>query len=132
MDRPRSDAESIFLAALERTDRAGRAAFVAAACASDNPLRRRVEALSRAHEAAGSFLGCPPDAVDLWAADPTEAFDGRSAAGADTLTVLSRAYGEMPRVLLHDPSDGPETPVPAPPPATTARSVPHRALSPVR
>ena len=125
MDRPRSDAESIFLAALERTDQARRAAFVAAACSSDDALRRRVEALLRAHDAAGSFLGGPPDGADLRAGDPTDAGDGRPAA-ADALTILSRRYGEMPRVLLRDPADGPETPVSGP--AAAGESAP-RPLS---
>jgi tetratricopeptide (TPR) repeat protein len=116
MSRPNSDAESIFLAALERADRSGQAEFVASACGRDEALRRRVEALLRAHDLAGSFLGGPPAGVDLRAFDLTDAADGRPA-GADTLTILSLAHGAMPRVLLRDPLDGPETPVPGPPTA---------------
>ncbi len=38
---------------------------------------------------------------------------GSPPDGSHTLTILSRVYGEMPRVLLRDPPDSPETPVPA-------------------
>jgi hypothetical protein len=51
MNRPRSDDESIFLAALEHTDPARRASFVAAACGDDRHLRRRVEDRLRSHDA---------------------------------------------------------------------------------
>src|SRR6516162_2000407 len=40
---------TIFLAALEKPTEAERAAFLADACAGDERLRRRVEALQRAH-----------------------------------------------------------------------------------
>ena len=50
------------------------------------------------------------------AVEPTDPGVGRSA-GADTLTILSQAHGAMPRVLLRDPLEGPETPVPVPPTA---------------
>src|SRR5262245_23539683 len=53
------------------------------------------------------------------AVDRTDAGSLRSA-GSNTLTILSRAYGEMPRVLLRDPAGSPETPVPAPPSAGEA------------
>jgi serine/threonine protein kinase/WD40 repeat protein len=51
--------ESIFAAALEKTDPAQRAAFLAQACAGDDALRRQVEELLQAHEAPGSFLNKP-------------------------------------------------------------------------
>ena len=70
MSRPNADAESIFLAALERPDLRRRAGFVASACGRDDALRRRVEALLRAHDDAGSFLGGPPAGADLRACDP--------------------------------------------------------------
>jgi serine/threonine protein kinase/tetratricopeptide (TPR) repeat protein len=41
---------SIFVAALEKTDAAERAAYLNEACAGDEKLRRRVEALLRAHD----------------------------------------------------------------------------------
>jgi serine/threonine protein kinase len=54
------NAEEIFHQALARSQ-AERPALLAAACAGDELLRRRVEALLRAHENPGSFLaGQPP------------------------------------------------------------------------
>ena len=49
--------ESLFCEALRRPTPEARAAFLDAACAGDMALRRAVEALLRAHERAGSFLG---------------------------------------------------------------------------
>jgi serine/threonine protein kinase/WD40 repeat protein len=50
---------TIFLAALEQTDPAERAAYLASACRGDAGLRSRVEALLGAHDGAGSFLEKP-------------------------------------------------------------------------
>src|SRR5262245_29334233 len=47
---------SIFCGALERLAADERAAYLDAACGTDAELRARVEALLRAHEAAGGFL----------------------------------------------------------------------------
>src|SRR4051812_6639735 len=47
---------SIFCGALERLAADERAAYLQAACGKDVGLRARVEALLRAHEAAGGFL----------------------------------------------------------------------------
>src|SRR5215204_2785842 len=48
--------------ALDRDSPAERAAYVDAACVGDPALRERVEALLRAHDEAGEFLGRPvPD-----------------------------------------------------------------------
>ncbi|MCC7139379.1 MAG: protein kinase [Planctomycetes bacterium] len=49
-------ADEVFTAALERADASERASFVAAACAGDAELLRRVSSLLSAHESAGSFL----------------------------------------------------------------------------
>jgi hypothetical protein len=65
MSEPKLNAESVFLGALERSDRAGRCAFVASVCEDDDALRRRVEALLLTHDDAGSFLGTPPAGADL-------------------------------------------------------------------
>src|SRR6187401_3148797 len=54
------DAESIFLAVLEETSPAGRAAFLDSACAGDNELRRRVQELLAYHEATNGPLDIPP------------------------------------------------------------------------
>src|SRR5262245_13981220 len=53
------DAEEIFHAALARPP-AERPALLAAACAGDASLQRRVEALLHAHENPGSFLAPQP------------------------------------------------------------------------
>src|SRR5215208_3551595 len=50
--------EELFHSALER-DGAGRAAFLAEACAGDETLRSEVETLIAAHEKGGSFIDSP-------------------------------------------------------------------------
>ncbi len=51
--------ESIFDAALEKSTSSERAAYLEAACTGDPELRRRVEALLRAHEQSGDLLDPP-------------------------------------------------------------------------
>ena len=51
--------ETIFETALSKTAPAERAAYLEAACAGDPELRRRVEALLRAHEQSGGLLDTP-------------------------------------------------------------------------
>jgi hypothetical protein len=48
---------SIFLEALDKEDPTQRSAFLDTACAGDDALRQRVEALLKSHIDAGSFLG---------------------------------------------------------------------------
>ncbi len=55
---------AIFIAALDMPNEAERAAFLAEACAGDLRLRRRVEALLRAHAEPDDLLD-PTDARDL-------------------------------------------------------------------
>jgi eukaryotic-like serine/threonine-protein kinase len=55
---------SIFAGAIERPSPGERAAFLDTACGSDVELRRRIEALLRAHDKAGGFLGDRPVARD--------------------------------------------------------------------
>src|SRR5262249_17047849 len=50
------NAKEIFLAAIEKTTPAERAAFLDTACAGDAALRRRVEALLQAHDEPSGFL----------------------------------------------------------------------------
>src|SRR5262249_18527758 len=57
--------QSVFLAAVEAADPAGRAAVLERECGTDAELRRRVEALLRAHDDSGSLLDQP--AADLCA-----------------------------------------------------------------
>jgi hypothetical protein len=49
----------IFSAAVSLTDPAGREVFLRQACAGRDNLRRRVDALLRAHDEASAFLGTP-------------------------------------------------------------------------
>lgn len=57
--------ESIFIAALEKKTPEERAAFLDAACAGDEAMRRRVEALLASDEGAGSFLLQPPSEAQV-------------------------------------------------------------------
>src|SRR5208282_1199608 len=52
--------KEIFADALEKSDAAERAAYLAQACGNDVQLRQHVEALLQAHEKAGAFLEQPP------------------------------------------------------------------------
>jgi serine/threonine protein kinase/tetratricopeptide (TPR) repeat protein len=52
-------AKAIFMAALEKTESAERAAYVCEACGNDPALRQRVEILLKAHDDPGSFLKSP-------------------------------------------------------------------------
>jgi len=55
MSKPHTAVGAIFEAAIELAPER-RAAYLEEACAGDDPLRRRVEALLRAHESAGTFM----------------------------------------------------------------------------
>src|SRR5688572_5012442 len=78
------DERSIFLAALDRADPAERGRFLDAACGEDRELRRRVEALLKAHDDPDSFLGRPRE-------DVRATVDGAAAAGpADDVLELLR------------------------------------------
>src|SRR5687767_13375200 len=61
--RPASPEQSVFAEALQRHSPEARAAYLDAACGTDTPLRRRVEALLCAAENAGDFLEQPPDGL---------------------------------------------------------------------
>src|SRR4051812_38801009 len=64
---------TIFLEALDKADPAQRSAFLDTSCAGDDALRRRVEALLRSHDQAGSFPGklAPERVADELAHQPT-------------------------------------------------------------
>ncbi|MFL5340031.1 MAG: family 16 glycoside hydrolase [Gemmataceae bacterium] len=74
--------KDVFLAAIDKPTRAERDAFLEGACAADDALRRRVEALLKEHEQSGSFpdfLGVvngtqdhlpAPDAITATCGDP--------------------------------------------------------------
>ena len=61
MDKPFKTVRQIFDEASELSDKASSERFVAEACAGDDSLRRRVEELLQAHDAAGGFMQGPLD-----------------------------------------------------------------------
>jgi tetratricopeptide (TPR) repeat protein/tRNA A-37 threonylcarbamoyl transferase component Bud32 len=83
--------ETIFAAALEKADPAERAAYLNIACAGDDALHRRVEALLASHGNA-SFLGAP--ALPRSDPKPANAAPTASWAGAraEAGTVLAGRY----------------------------------------
>jgi len=94
----------IFEAALD-LPRAQRAVFLEQACAGDAAVRRRVEALLRAHEAAGDFMETPasgpiPRAADLMLRDQSGEKIGpyklRQAIGEGGCGVVYMAEQEQP------------------------------------
>ena len=70
-----NDAEAhlmtVFSAALERGSAAEQNAYLDRACADDPALRQRVEALLRAHDRAGGFLGRVPDPAETAGSEPS-------------------------------------------------------------
>src|SRR4051812_43903130 len=52
-------AKAIFMAAVDKSGPAERAAYVGEACGSDDALRQRVEILLKAHDDPGSFMNSP-------------------------------------------------------------------------
>ena len=70
--------DQLLEAALERGPE-DRAAFLADACAGDEPLRLEVESLLRSDEAAESFIEEPVVALaaDVLAEQPAQALEGR-------------------------------------------------------
>jgi uncharacterized protein (TIGR03067 family) len=71
----------IFLAVLDLPDQVARKSYLESACAGDAARRARVEALLRAHEAAGSFLAEP--AVAGADGGTTQALGAASDSAAD-------------------------------------------------
>src|SRR4051812_10103058 len=69
-------ANELFLNALERCTAEERRAYLDAACAGDGELRRAVDVLLAAHEAAGSFLEQPEAAPAPMDAEPPAAAHG--------------------------------------------------------
>ena len=73
------DVRELFLAASDKATPAERAAYLDGACAGDAGLRRRVEALLKAHDESGAFLEGPGLGVatgDEPATPPTAALPG--------------------------------------------------------
>src|SRR5689334_4054095 len=73
---------TLFAEALERADRADRAAYLDRACAGDAALRRRIEALLAAHDGAGRFL--EPDATGVIEPTPAETLQGTQTSAPET------------------------------------------------
>jgi len=90
---------TIFTEALERETATERSAYLDAACAGDEAIRGRVEALLRSHDQAGTFLGKPV---------PERLGEGLAAemAGDDTQTVPSAPEADDGLDFL-EPSDKP-------------------------
>ena len=84
---------SIFMAALDKPTEAERAAFLAEACDGDERLRRRVEALLRAHAEPDDILDPATERPDVTGANSPPVPD-REPAGADRRRPLqaSRAH----------------------------------------
>jgi WD40 repeat protein len=104
--------ETIFTTALEKATPSERSAYLDVACAGDAALRQRVEALLKAHGAAGNFLDRP--AVEQIAAgisqlkDSTEAID--SSPQADEAIAESPAHASPGATQAQRPNgcgDGP-------------------------
>jgi serine/threonine protein kinase/uncharacterized membrane protein len=94
--------KEIFLEAAELSEETARAGYLDKACGGDAGLRKRIEALLRAHDPEGSFLGTPaavvPEPDDGAIHDPTPAPDhaatrtrdgGAGVSGDQTLTFLA-------------------------------------------
>jgi len=64
MTKPPNDIESIYSAALTKTDKLEHEAYLNEACAGKPELRKRVEALLNAHDQAEQFLETPPPFVN--------------------------------------------------------------------
>jgi hypothetical protein len=89
--------ESIFAAALEKRLPAQRAAYLDDACACDQDLRRRVEALLRAHDQSGDLLDAPTS--------------GATPSSIETLDSAFAAAGQIP---ARPSAEAPGTRVPEP------------------
>jgi len=77
--------KEVFLEAADVPDEAARAAYLDRACGGDAELRARVEALLRAHDPDGSFLGAPAAVVP----DP-----GHSAMGVSFCLTAGSGAGD--------------------------------------
>jgi serine/threonine protein kinase len=106
----------IFLRAVEAGSPAGRAAVLDRACRDDAELRRKVEALLKAHDQAGSFLDRPaPGLTDDWTGATGEAATlpgeeaAASAPAAHDGTVTAARTAEPTQMVdpEPDPASGP-------------------------
>jgi serine/threonine protein kinase/tetratricopeptide (TPR) repeat protein len=87
---------SVFSVALERGSAGERQAYLDQACADDPALRARVEALLRAHDRAGGFLGRVPDPAETAATEQSEG-TGPTADLAANVVIAGR-YRMLERI----------------------------------
>jgi hypothetical protein len=99
---------TVFAEALDRTDPAARAAYLDGACGDDPALRRRVEALLAAHDAAGRFL--EPDSCAM---SETNALETEAEPGSTVLKTQPTSQ----RATAEHRADGSPTTIAAPAPA---------------
>jgi WD40 repeat protein/serine/threonine protein kinase len=100
------DEQSIFLAALEKTHSAERAAYLDEACAANAALRRRIEALLKRYDDAGSFLERPPVELDATAVMSSVTHEEGNASEDDNQTVVIDRLQDAPLDFLR-PSNKP-------------------------
>src|SRR5215831_16606715 len=77
---------TIFLTALDKDNPSERSAYLDSACAGEPALRKRVEALLKSHDDAGSFLDAPIGEQMSPAAGQTEVADPSPAVQGENLT----------------------------------------------
>ena len=101
--------ETIFVAALERSDAASRQAFLDEACAGDAALRRHVEDLLGSHEGGSQFLQRPvvEQMVDSMTEEPTRKHTGEFDDQAGETPVGSSAAGRAQVLHFLEPSQRP-------------------------
>jgi serine/threonine protein kinase/tetratricopeptide (TPR) repeat protein len=90
---PADRTESIFAAAVELTSEEKRAAYVEEACAGDADMRRRIDALLKAHDRAGHFIDRPARAPTA----PNETI-GLIATGEQEGAVIGGRYKLLERI----------------------------------
>ena len=82
--------EELYHAALAAPPEA-RARYLAEACGGDETLRREVESLLGAHDAAGDFISTPAlHVAATWVVDDEAAFAGRAIGAYDQLALVGR------------------------------------------
>ncbi len=86
---------TVFSAALDCGSADERQAYLDRACAGDPALRQRVEALLRAHERAGGFLG-PPGPEETAAREPSA--ESSPAAAPEAGTIVAGRYKLLERI----------------------------------
>jgi serine/threonine-protein kinase len=101
--------QAVFLAALDASSAAERAALLARECGGDAELRQRVEALLSAHEAPDSLLDQPAAAAD--SGPPLPAVAGVVRALGNGLPPVQGRPADGETVTRADPAAGPEAAV---------------------